>query len=206
MSRALLHRLCIHSLSRNTERLARHPMMSELARAFAKSFRAQTLPRMLGTEVVPNVRRWSNAVSVGMSTRLHSLHGCTNSSHEHEIIFKNFVGLLLTGTQTAAAQQQPHSPLQSVERLRQRGNDAFQRGSYSRSVDLYQRVSLSRASAGTPRHTLSCFNSKASTAMHCEKPIRERRPNAASKCGTSGATLLKAICAFRRWICCGSMA
>ena len=52
---------------------------------------------------------------------------------------------LRTGAQ-AGPEQPPATPLQDVERLRQRGNDAFQRGSYARSVDLYQRVGRSCAS------------------------------------------------------------
>lgn len=51
-------------------------------------------------------------------------------------------------TGTPAASREPgqaadiahRSPEQDVERLRQRGNDAFQRGSYNRAADLYNRV------------------------------------------------------------------
>ena len=47
-----------------------------------------------------------------------------------------------TGSQAGsdAASERQGTPLEDVERLRQRGNSAFQRGSYSRSADLYQRV------------------------------------------------------------------
>lgn len=42
----------------------------------------------------------------------------------------------------AAAGAAQSSPEDDTERLRQRGNEAFQRGSYSRAADLYKRVSF----------------------------------------------------------------
>ena len=41
-----------------------------------------------------------------------------------------------------AAEPMHRSPEQDAERLRQRGNEHFGRGSYTRAADLYQRVSL----------------------------------------------------------------
>ena len=40
-----------------------------------------------------------------------------------------------------SATEPAHSPHEAdVEKLRQRGNDAFQRGTYTRAADLYNRV------------------------------------------------------------------
>lgn len=46
-----------------------------------------------------------------------------------------------------AAEPVHRSPEQDAERLRQRGNEHFGRGSYTRAADLYQRVSLLLQSA-----------------------------------------------------------
>ena len=44
------------------------------------------------------------------------------------------------GAWAAAPAAPQSSPEEHVEKLRQRGNDAFQRGNYSRASDLYKRV------------------------------------------------------------------
>lgn len=44
------------------------------------------------------------------------------------------------GAGAAAPAAPQSSPEEHVEKLRQRGNDAFQRGNYSRASDLYKRV------------------------------------------------------------------
>ena len=44
------------------------------------------------------------------------------------------------GAWTAAAAVTQSSPEEDVEKLRQRGNNTFQRGNYSRAADLYKRV------------------------------------------------------------------
>jgi len=46
-------------------------------------------------------------------------------------------------TRGASPTEAAHSAHEAdVEKLRQRGNDAFQRGTYTRAADLYNRVGL----------------------------------------------------------------
>ncbi|EIE19931.1 hypothetical protein COCSUDRAFT_58168 [Coccomyxa subellipsoidea C-169] len=70
----------------------------------------------------------------------------------------------------AALERQKGLPLQGVDRLRQRGNDAFQRGSYSRAVDLYQRAVNLLQENGVAEGLGKLYSNLAASYLQMDKP------------------------------------